>query len=228
MVYPVSFNVDNEEGKTEVYPQGFPDAVKIIEIKGENAERASQLFLRRKDLLFAKRCLDEMKDSRKEDVILDALWKSAVITYQKCFKDSAVEHLVSFDEMYPSSSSDYQTAKELHEYFLELRRYHFAHDVNSMYQADVGAVLNPKGSSEKIGGIFFPILEVQSRDVGSVKNLSKLIEIAIRYLEIECDKVSKLLSEDLEKKDYDELMKMKSLKSRIPARKDIGKKRKSH
>ncbi len=69
--------------------EGFPEAVKVIHIEGPRARRLADLALHRTDLEFALLCLDEVNRAPVDPyVIRQALWRSAVVHYVKCFGGS--------------------------------------------------------------------------------------------------------------------------------------------
>src|SRR5262245_35677816 len=73
--------------------EGFPDAVKVIALKGNpKARRLADLALHLADLDFALQCIDGINDLAKfglsEERIRDlrrGLWHSAIVHFLKCF-----------------------------------------------------------------------------------------------------------------------------------------------
>ena len=66
--------------------EGFPDAVKVLRLHGPNAQRLADLALHRADLDFALECLEQINKVPEQSYVLrQALWRSAVVHYIKCF-----------------------------------------------------------------------------------------------------------------------------------------------
>lgn len=66
--------------------EGYPDAVKVIELVGPKARRLSDLALHKIDLDFASECLDQINDTTGNCSLLkQALWRSAIVHFMKCF-----------------------------------------------------------------------------------------------------------------------------------------------
>jgi hypothetical protein len=83
------FELRKSGDSLEVY--GLPaDAMKVVEIRGEKAQRLADLALHRADLTFAKECLAAMTEAPDEPAaIKEALWRSAIVHFGKCFGSDA-------------------------------------------------------------------------------------------------------------------------------------------
>ena len=85
-------NLDLSQRDSSLHIEGFPDAVKILDIEGPLAKRLADLALHRSDLEFADGCLDAINLAPEEPyVIREALWRSAIVHFMKCSGDSGVD-----------------------------------------------------------------------------------------------------------------------------------------
>ena len=66
--------------------EGFPDAVKVLRLTGPKSQRLADLALHRADLDFALECLEAINHQPEEPYLMrQALWRSAVVHFMKCF-----------------------------------------------------------------------------------------------------------------------------------------------
>lgn len=136
---------------TGIHIDGFPDAVNIIQIKGPRSKRLADLDLHKGDMEFAAQCLEAINQvPDKPWVIKQALWRSAIIHFIKCFGNSEPRSQLSADKIYMGNAS----ALDVYNFFKVLRNKHFIHDENSYAQSIPGAILNNGGKSYKVEKLF--------------------------------------------------------------------------
>jgi len=88
------FEISQQESSLHI--EGFPDAVKVIAVEGGRSKRLADLALHKDDLEFADSCLDAINVSPEEPfVIREALWRSAIVHFMKCFGDSGARFQLS-------------------------------------------------------------------------------------------------------------------------------------
>ena len=87
--------------------EGFPDGIKVIKVDGPQAQRLSDLALHRADLDFADECLNAIDHAPEhfKNVFQQALWRSAIVHYTKCFGNHEVRFQLSFDKVYQKGTS---------------------------------------------------------------------------------------------------------------------------
>jgi len=130
--------------------EGFPDAVKFVQITEPKAKRITDLALHRTDLKFALECLEGINLVAEEPASLrQGLWLSAIVTFMKCFGKNKSRGPLSYKKIYKGK----KVAKEVVEYFKSLRNKHLVHDDNSYAQCQTGAVLNKRECDYKIAKI---------------------------------------------------------------------------
>lgn len=203
--------------------EGFPDALKLIRIDGPKAQRLGDLALHRADLHFAAECLDGIDLVPAEPHVLrQALWRSAITHYMKCFGDSAARFQLSPERVYKGE----QAGLIAFSYFKDLRNKHLVHDENSYAQSLPAAVLNNRDKTHKIEKIlcFSAIAETLSPE--NYSNLNLLIEKASRWVESEFDTLGNVLTEELEKEPYNSLLAREGVSYRVPNTDELGKNRK--
>ena len=78
----------------EIKLDGFPDAIRAIEITDDKAKLLADLTLHQSDLLMANGCLAVLDslttlDKERLAIISSALWRQAVSLFVKCFGKDA-------------------------------------------------------------------------------------------------------------------------------------------
>lgn len=194
--------------------EGYPDAVKVVRINGPKAKRLADLTLHRDDLDFAESCLNSMAVSPEDPIIIkEALWRMAVITFIKCFGNSASRSRLLSKKIY---NSDPPEAFAAFKYFLSLRNKHFIHDENSYSQCTVGALLNNGNKSYNVEKIVCSSFVAGTFCEGNYNNLMLLIRRAKDWVITEFDELAALLTTDLEIKSYEELIDKEPIGYMVP------------
>jgi len=201
--------------------EGFPKAVKFINLRCHLSKQAADLSLHRTDLNFALTCLENINQiPMEQSFVRDALWHSAISHYFKCFMKSAARKPLSESKIYKD-----EIAREIYTYFRELRNKHYIHDENNCTQVQVGAILNNLEAEYKIE----KILCFQTRqivlDQGNWANLFQLITIALEWVTLKFDQLCDDITVKLEQKPYEELLAQDSVIWKQPIAEDVGKTR---
>ena len=79
--------------------EGYPDAVKVIALKGPDASKLSALTLHHRDLTFCLECLDRLALGQ-DDLIQAALWEITILTFIKCFQNSNSRKPLEREDIY--------------------------------------------------------------------------------------------------------------------------------
>lgn len=194
--------------------EGFPNAVKIIQIDQPQSKKLADLFLHKTDLEFALRSLEEINGVPDQDLFLrQVFWRSAVVHYLKCFGGNKARSRLNKKEIYKKEDT---TAFDAFEYFKNLRHKHIVHDENSYSQCIPGAILNQHNHSYKIEKIVCISATVNSLAQENYNNLHLLITVAMAWAVNEFDALCEILTKELEVKSYDSLLKMQSITYRPP------------
>ncbi|MBS0299097.1 MAG: hypothetical protein JSR32_04040 [Proteobacteria bacterium] len=215
------FSVSNTEKSFHI--EGFPDAVKIITINDPDKARSlADLSLHQEDLEFADACLDALNQTNENPIAREALWRSAIVHYMKCF-GNGVRFQLKANKIYECEPQKVLLAFE---YFKDLRNKHFIHDVNSYAQSIPGAVLNNGTKDYKIEKIVCFTAFGETLEQGNYRNLKLLIEKARAWVVSEFDSLCEELTEALEKECYDKLLSRESINYYVPTIEDISRARK--
>ena len=204
--------------------EGYPDALKVIKIKGRNAQRLSNLSLHEDDLRFAKECLEAINNI-SEEIIREALWRSAIIYFIKCFGSNKSRSQLSSSKLYQNEPKE---ALEAFKYFVNLRNKHFIHDENSYSQSIPGAILNHGKKNYKIEKIVCGTVRGVTLENENWGNLKFLIERAIIWVHSEFEETCRKLTDELEKENYDDLITRDEMIFSKPSLNEIDKSRKGH
>lgn len=196
--------------------KGFPDAAKVVKIAGGEAARLSDLALHRADLDFADGCLEainEIADHASAQLLRQALWRSAIIHFVKCFGHSSSRRRLSYDNIYRGEPP---VARELFNFFKALRDKHVAHDENAMAQCLSGAIINKGDKPYKVEKIITFSVVIASINPEAYSNLKLLIEkarssVAKQYTNL-CERITK----QLESETYPKLIAREEIRYRAP------------
>lgn len=186
----------------------FPDAAKVISLRGEKVQELADMALHLSDLNTAERCLDTFNDATRNEFERSVFWKMAIINYMKCFgKNYARSTALKIEEIVPYELM----GQEAHAFFKDVRDKNIAHDDNSIAQCLPGAVLNKPEAAHKIEKIITMNVLGEVSDVDNVNNLRQLILVARQYIEVRYDQLCDDLTDELEKRQYSDLIEMDDL-----------------
>lgn len=202
--------------------KGFPNAVKVLRLKGPKAQRLADLALHKADLDFALECLTAINQVPGEPYVLrQALWRSAIVHFIKCFGQSELRFSLDSKMVY----KDDPGAFEPYNYFGSLRNKHLVHDENSYAQCPPGAVLNKKGMDHKIAKIVCLSLIGDTLSQENYRNLNLLITRAREWVVKGFDDLCNVLTSELEPKSYEELFALDGITYTAPGADDVHKAR---
>ena len=203
--------------------EGFPDAVRFIKLDHPQAQRIADLALHLRDLIFDRECLESINTLvAGQDVIREALWRSAVIHLMKCFGTSASRFQLSADKIFKTEPPE---AKKVFEYFQHLRDKHLAHDENSYSTCIPGAVVNRGDAPSKIAKIITFGAHTMTLDQTSFANLMLLIKRAHDWVISQYDLACDRMVERLEAVPYSQLTSMEEVVYSVPTVDEIGRSR---
>jgi hypothetical protein len=205
--------------------EGFPDAIKVIKVTGPQAQRLSDLALHRSDLDFADECLNSinaMSGHPSSEFLQQALWRTAIIHFAKCFGQSSSRGQLNYDNIYKGEPP---AARAAFDFFKALRDKHVAHDENALAQSLPGALLNKGDKPYKIEKIVTLSVVVRSLDQEAYSNLKLLIEKARCSIEGQYSKLCEQLTEQLEAEDYSNLLAREELAYTAPTIDEINRPR---
>ena len=194
--------------------EGFPDASKVIRISGPKGRRLSDLALHKSDLDFATHCLDAINKVQDDPAVLrQALWRSAVTHYMKCFGDPGVRFQLDAQDIYKGDAD----ALLAFDYFKHLRNKHLLHDENAYAQGLPGAILNQRGRPYKIAKIVCLSAIAETLVQGNYSNLHLLVDIARKWVGRQFDELCDLLTAELEPLSYEDLDAREAMIYTVPA-----------
>ncbi|MFG1784623.1 hypothetical protein ACGFIU_19470 [Rhodococcus oryzae] len=195
-------------------------AAKVGKLTGDAAERLADLAIHRADLTFAKQCIQALDALPAEpQIVRDALYRSAVVAWAKCFASSdAGRFKLKRPEIYPQGLPS-DTAN----YFYRLRNKHIAHDDSPFSQAVPIAFIAKPGAGRKVieVGAVSMTANIDTNGFG-LSNLNQLVEDALKWVAAENNKVGEAIREDLELRDYAELMALQDVSVTPPNASDVA------
>lgn len=204
---------------------GFSDAVKLISISDlvpNQSRELSNIASCRMDLIFAKACLDSLRDAQDPSPLLqDALWRGAIVYYCKCFAQRGSKRPLPYTKILPVIPDSQPQPREIHKYFLALRNKHIVHDENAWLQVLTGAVVAVPGRAYNMEKVVCASFQGQTLNDGNFGNLYLLIEHALVWVESRFDTLCNDITEELEKLPRETLLGQPQLKYRAPEAKDV-------
>lgn len=202
--------------------EGFPDAVAYIRVTSQDGELASSLMLHRNDLELALACLEEINKS-DGDTLREALWRTAVAQFFKCFQKSEARRKLDAPDVY---GAEPPIALEVFDFFKNLRDKHLLHDENLFAECVTGAVVNPRDQPVKIAKVVSIALLAKTLDQESWNNMHMLVAGALQWTKREYESVCGRITGELEQRRYDELLASEPVTVRKPGNADaVGKRR---
>ena len=181
--------------------EGFPNAVKVLRISGPKAKRLSNLALHKDDLDFALECLEAINRTT-ERIVRQALWRSAIVHFAKCFGQSQSRFALDPEKVYKGDHD----GLTVFEYFRDLRDKHIVHDENTYSQCLPGAVLNQKEAGHKIEKIVCLSVIADTLHQDAYADLHLLITRAREWVISQFDTLCNVLTTDLESASYGDLI----------------------
>lgn len=198
--------------------EGFPDAIKVLRITGPKSQRLANLALHKADLHFALECLTAINHAAEEPYVLrQALWRSAIVHFIKCFGQSKSRFSLDPKKVYKGDTE----AFEPFEYFESLRNKHLVHDENSYAQCLPGAVLNKKGMDHKIAKIVCLSVIGDTLNQENYSNLHLLVTRAREWVVAQFDELCAILTSELEPKSHHDLFAMDGITYTAPGADDV-------
>jgi hypothetical protein len=212
-----------EGGQIQI--NGFPDAVQVIAISSAIGKRLADLTLHRQDLRFAQECLESINRTPSDSGSLrEALWRSAIVHFTKCFGKSKARESLRFDDIYGNTTTT-ALANDIFNYFKSVRDKHVVHDENALSQVLVGALLNDGSKPFKIEKIICLDMAAIVLEEENYSNLCLLTEAALEWVTSKFDEACNEATAELEAKSYDELKCMNQPMLQIPKLEDVHKRR---
>ncbi|WP_141684923.1 hypothetical protein [Burkholderia stabilis] len=207
-------------GRFEI--NGVPDAAAVVALQDKRARRLADLNLHREDLEFAAECLWRIATTPEradlDDFLKEALWRTAIVHFFKCFGDGARFHLTR-DAVYKSEPPE---AKIVFDHMKDLRNKHFVHDENSYLQCCPTAVLNDGSKQYKVEKLVCVAFRSATLDQDSFTNLRLLVTKALGWVVAAFESLADSITAELESLDYATLAAMPSPQMTVPTVKEAG------
>lgn len=200
---------------------GYPTAERAIKLTGKRATRFAHLALHLHDLKFAGECLLQLRsETQFPDIAREALWRSAVVHYLKCFGQSAARF--SLD---PKTIFEPGLPQQVHQYFKDLRNKHLVHDENPYLQALPTGIIGHLGDVPKVQDLLVLTFSGDTLSPNNLDNLDLLIGTAHHWVKAAFERAQASVREELEQVDHAELLTRERSNYRVPAVEDLSTRR---
>jgi hypothetical protein len=197
--------------ENELHIEGYPKAIKVIAIDGPKATRLARLALHGDDLKDARRCLEGINDTTNT-VLREAAWFTAIVLFTKSFQSGSRRSQLDPKKIYGGNA----TALLAFNYFKALRNKHLVHDENDYAQAHPGAIVNGPTEPAKVAKIVVSTSKGHTMEEDNWRNLSLLIEDALRFVEAASDELANALTDELERESREALLRRPTLQLTAP------------
>jgi hypothetical protein len=203
---------------TGIHIDGVPDAVRLIQIVEPKARQAADLKLHKKDLDFCLSCLEELATVPNDRVVIrQALWRSAVVHFVKCFTGSSARIELSPRRIYGNDPR----ALQAYQYVKDLRDRHLVHDESSYGQCITGAAINDGQKSFKVEKIICLSMLTETLDDNNCTMLRELATVARASIVREYDTLCESITAELERQPYEVLAKREPATITVPTASEL-------
>ena len=153
------------------------------ELRTEDAARWADLHLVMQDLQFVidacRRFVAECQKAPRDDLVLEALWTSAVVKYGRCFATGKRFRLDS--DVFVNAPDG---APKAHKFFRDMRDKHVAHSVNPFEEACVGLVFSGRDAQpQNAVAVSFVSRKLVHQDAAGIKPLLSLASFVHKVVE---------------------------------------------
>jgi len=203
-------------GDDKFHIDGFPDAVAAISISAivpELARELADMALHQSDLRFAQDCLNLLQATPGPKTVREALWQSAIAQYCKCFDEKSKARSTALKMR---KILDAGLARDNHRYFITLRNKHLAHDENPYAQALPAAVVAPPTKGYRVEKVVVTTFRTNTLNDAAYGGMSLLVKSALDWANARFDELCALITEELEKRDYQDLLSQPGITYRAP------------
>ncbi len=194
-----------QEYETEIindrlFVKGFPQAAKTFEaVSPSQARDLADLSLHRHDLLRSREYLEALQQPVPE-IVQEALWHSAIVSYCKCFAKSNARGVLKSNAILRSGP---KKAGKAHNLFMAVRDKHVAHDDNALLDAKPGFIFALPESSYKIERIVCAVILAETFSQEWAQPLWQLVNTALAWVDTEFEKLCEQATARLEPESFD-------------------------
>ena len=202
----------------KIYVENFPKPEKTFDgIDPNLARKLADYALHRHDLLFARQCLEAMSIDYPE-LVLEALWRNAIIHYCKCFSRASARINLQEGQILNSQPPE---AMKVHRYFMKLRNKHIAHDENAYLDAKPGFIFPLPGEPGKIEDVLCAVMRGNTRDQVHVPQLNQLVDVTLRWVNSKMEEAFTQVRQKLESETDDVLASQPDVTYSLPTADDL-------
>lgn len=203
--------------------EGIPNAVKAVAVRGPLAKRLAHLGQHEGDISFVIECLKLIEITPENPYVLrEALWRSAIITYAKCFGISKARFQLSAEKLFKNAPAQLV----FHRQILALRNKHFIHDENPYGQCLVGAAVNDGSGPKKIEQILCLNISAISLKPEHYSSFCLLINTIQPWLNSEINSMYGKIADELEKEPIGDLLARDMMTFHAPSLEDADRTKK--
>jgi len=210
-----SFEIKHGPNGFEVH--GITDAKLLVQLSDHRAQRVAHLFLHLADLEFAEHCLDELTKQAERSLVQQALWRTAIVHFFKCFGSSKARSSLSERKILNGDVEGLEIFKG----FKSLRDKHLVHDENPYTQCIPAAALNDGRKAYKVEKVVTVGFIGDSLTMEGFSNLKLLISKTKEWVDLEYQKLCAEISGMLESTPYEDLLKLPAPQYAKPKEGDV-------
>ncbi|MCJ2062614.1 hypothetical protein MKK63_07830 [Methylobacterium sp. J-088] len=187
---------------SDLVSESGSEKLRLIRLKGHKARQMSHYGAHQADLRYCYELL-MLLPGKPSDLSSDAIWKTAIITYVKCFCGNKARSTKLQEDVIFKGNED---ALHVFKYFKNLRNKHLAHDENDYTTCIPSASINYGGKPYKVENIGFIGTTALTLDQTTYNNLLKLVIDTNQWVQEKYNTITKELNDELEGMPLEKLL----------------------
>ena len=188
-------------------------------------KRLKDMWLHWFDLNEAKESLESM-DFKNSDVVNRALAQNSIVLFYKCFGNNEFrDNSLKRDKVLANYPPE---AKNVFDYYKNLRNKFIVHDESRLAQANAGVILQSNKKHPFIDTFCTVAVADKyksAKDREGLGSFHHLITVSMQWVEEQIDKLSDLLRDQYKEKELSDFQEFERLQLNIPTQDDMYKKR---
>lgn len=227
-VFVYSVRMESPGPEQPLPPEGNvpmpPGAVPLFTLDDPRTQKLAHLTLHEHDLQFALQSLESLGlVPVTNDHLREALWRSAIVHFFKCFGDSGENRRsLQCNQIYKREPKE---ALEAFTHFKNLRNKHYVHDDNAYQQCVVAVYIGDGIIYQRVAGVQTFVTTVGVMSAENITCLRSLIQCALQWISAERKAQEQALLEYLRTLPIEQLTRRPGIPMKMPGPNDAGKER---
>lgn len=202
------------------FKKDFPGAANLIRLTEGQAERLGHMAWHRTDLSFALQCIELLENMPPEDLVdtveAEALWRSAIVHYCKCFGAPAAGSSSARRQLdAPKVHGKGSALLTNHWDFMRIRNKQVVHDEGVFSSSAVFALIAPPPQRPKVANVIVAATDAVSLVPSTISQMAALVRRAAQWVESEYQALVDGIAATLEQEPHENLLRTRTGKMRF-------------